>query len=96
MARDFDSADAVQDELVGAVVYVHDEKKEWRADGKGFGDYESLSNGAASSGRPPGRVMLVKGVTGTVHTSNPRTAQVRNGGCQYRICWPSALRPRGW
>jgi len=39
MSRDFSSADAIQDELIQAGVYVHDGNKEWRADGQSFGDY---------------------------------------------------------
>jgi cysteinyl-tRNA synthetase len=48
MGRDFDAADAIQDVLISAGVYVHDGKKEWRADGRGFGDYES----SGAVGRP--------------------------------------------
>jgi cysteinyl-tRNA synthetase len=48
MSRNFDQADQIQAELTDAGVYIHDGRKEWRADGTMFGDY-------ASSGDRPGR-----------------------------------------
>jgi cysteinyl-tRNA synthetase len=33
MSRDFNTADAIQADLIAAGVYVHDGLKEWRADG---------------------------------------------------------------
>jgi len=45
MSRDFRNADRIQEDLIGAGVYVNDAMKEWRADGTMFGD---LGNG----GRP--------------------------------------------
>ena len=39
MNRDFRNADAIQEKLIQAGVFVHDGNKEWRADGQGFGDY---------------------------------------------------------
>ncbi len=46
MSRNFDEADEIQAQLTDAGVYVHDARKEWRADGIMFGDY------ANSDGRP--------------------------------------------
>ena len=46
MSRNFDEADEVQVQLTDAGVYLHDARKEWRADGVMFGDY------ANSDGRP--------------------------------------------
>ena len=45
--RNYDAADAIQRDLLGAGVYVHDGQKEWRADGIPFGDLEG--------GRGPGK-----------------------------------------
>ena len=41
LCRDFYGADQIQQELFSAGVWVHDGKKEWRADGRGFGDYNN-------------------------------------------------------
>ena len=46
MSRNFDEADEIQAQLTDAGIYVHDARKEWRADGIMFGDY------ANSDGRP--------------------------------------------
>jgi cysteinyl-tRNA synthetase len=39
MSRQFQDADRVQEQLLSNGVYVHDARKEWRADGVMFGDY---------------------------------------------------------
>lgn len=39
MSRRFDEADRIQVELTSNGVYIHDARKEWRADGVMFGDY---------------------------------------------------------
>ena len=39
--RDFYGADQIQEELFSAGVWVHDGRKEWRADGRGFGNSDS-------------------------------------------------------
>jgi cysteinyl-tRNA synthetase len=41
--RDFPSADSIQEELFSAGVMVHDGRKEWRADGQGFGNDDNFS-----------------------------------------------------
>lgn len=46
MSRDFNTADAIQADLIAAGVYVHDGLKEWRADGQTFGDYNGTGNSA--------------------------------------------------
>jgi cysteinyl-tRNA synthetase len=46
MSRNFDTADAIQADLIAAGVYVHDGLKEWRADGETFGDYNGTGNSA--------------------------------------------------
>ena len=46
MSRNFEEADEIQVQLTDAGVFVHDARKEWRADGIMFGDY------ANSDGRP--------------------------------------------
>ena len=51
MSRDFQGADNIQDELISAGVYVHDGRKEWRADGQGFGDFPGT---AGKPGRDAG------------------------------------------
>ena len=48
MSRNFEKADQIQSELTEAGVYIHDGRKEWRADGVMFGDY-------AINGDRPGR-----------------------------------------
>ena len=47
MNRQFQQADSIQAELEGMGVYIHDGRKEWRADGQPYGDYQA--------GRGPGR-----------------------------------------
>jgi cysteinyl-tRNA synthetase len=49
MRRDFNRADAIQEEFENLGIKVHDGIKEWRADGQSFGDY--------GSDRGPGRTM---------------------------------------
>ena len=51
MSRDFEGADTIQDELISAGVFVHDGRKEWRADGQGFGDFPGA---AGKPGRDAG------------------------------------------
>jgi hypothetical protein len=48
MSRDFNTADAIQADLIAAGAYVHDGLKEWRADGQTFGDYNGTGNNAGS------------------------------------------------
>ena len=43
LSRDFYGADQIQEELLSAGVWVHDGRKEWRADGRGFGRPDSTS-----------------------------------------------------
>jgi cysteinyl-tRNA synthetase len=46
LSRDFPGADSIQEELFSAGVMVHDARKEWRADGQGFGnDYNDSKPG---------------------------------------------------
>jgi len=49
LGRQFHIADRIQADLIAGGVYVHDGRKEWRADGVAFGDLKS------SDGRGPGR-----------------------------------------
>ena len=49
MSRDFTAADEIQDELIANGVFVHDGRKEWRADGQGFGE-----GGGGKPGREAG------------------------------------------
>jgi cysteinyl-tRNA synthetase len=43
LSRDFQGADSIQEELFSAGVMVHDARKEWRADGQGFGNDDNYS-----------------------------------------------------
>lgn len=54
MSRNFSHADAIQDEFEKFGVYVHDGRKEWRADGERFG---SDSERGGKPGREPGSRM---------------------------------------
>eukprot|EP00977_Amphora_coffeiformis_P020193 scaffold8005_cov275-Amphora_coffeaeformis.AAC.11 len=51
MTRNFRDADAIQGELERAGVYIHDGRKEWRADGERYGDYQLGGRAAAGPGR---------------------------------------------
>ena len=48
--RDFDRADEIQQQLHAAGVAVHDGRKEWRADGRGFANNKTGRGAAAQSG----------------------------------------------
>ena len=48
LARDFQTADRIQEQLFSSGVAVHDGMKLWRADGEGFGDMEN----SGRSGKP--------------------------------------------
>jgi cysteinyl-tRNA synthetase len=48
MSRDFQVADEIQSQLISSGVFVHDGRKEWRADGVAYGD------GDGRPGRTPG------------------------------------------
>jgi cysteinyl-tRNA synthetase len=50
MSRDFETADAIQADLIRSGVFVHDGMKEWRADGEPYGDYNNNSGPGMTRG----------------------------------------------
>lgn len=51
MTRNFRVADAIQMDLEKIGVYIHDGKKEWRADGESYGDYQMGKRGPGRDDR---------------------------------------------
>lgn len=51
MSRIFRDADAIQMDLEKIGVYIHDGKKEWRADGESYGDYQVGKRGPGRDDR---------------------------------------------